>query len=97
MIRLQRVGRKNDPSFRVVIMDKRKESQSGKVLEVLGAYDARSNKPVLKGERITYWIGNGAQVSPTVHNILVKEKVIEGKKVNVLPRKSPIKKVEKKA
>jgi hypothetical protein len=31
----------------------------------------------------------GATVSDTVHNLLIKEKVIEGKKINVLPRKSP--------
>lgn len=44
----------------------------------------------LDGERIKYWISNGAQVSDTVHNILVGQKIIEGKKINVLPKKSPI-------
>ena len=36
------------------------------------------------------WLSKGVQPSDTVHNILVGQKVIEGKKVNVLPKKSPI-------
>ena len=91
-VRLQRVGRKNDPSFRLVVMDSRKDSQSGKFIEILGAYNARQGKPQLNGERIKYWMGVGAQVSPTVHNLLISEKIISGKKINVLPRKSPPKK-----
>jgi len=89
-IRLQRVGRKHDPSFRLVLTDSKNGPQSGKFLEVLGSYNARSGKPEVKGERVTYWIGKGAQTSDTVHNLLINEKVIEGKKINVLPKKSPI-------
>jgi len=90
MIRLQRVGRKHDPSFRVVLTDKRNGPQSGKFLEVLGSYNARFGTPSLKGDRIKYWVGKGAKLSDTLHNLLVSEKVIEGKKINVLPKKSPI-------
>lgn len=89
-VRLQRVGRKNDPSFRVVVVDSHKGPQSGQYLEMLGSYNPRQKTVSLKAERITHWISNGAQVSDTVHNILVKENVIKGKKVNVLPKKSPI-------
>lgn len=46
----------------------------------------------LNAERIKHWLQHGAQASGTVHNMLVDENIIEGKKVNVLPRKSPIKK-----
>lgn len=87
-IRLQRVGRKNDPSFRVVVMPKQKDSQSGKVVEILGSYNARSGRPEIKGERVKYWIANGAQISGTVRNILIDQKVIAGRKVNVLPARS---------
>jgi len=90
MIRLQRVGRKHDPSFRVVLTDKRNGPQSGKFLEVLGNYNARFGTPTLKGDRIKHWMEKGAKPSDTVHNLLVSEKVIEGKKINVLPKKSPI-------
>ena len=97
VIRLQRVGRKNDPSFRVVIMDSRKSAKSGKVIEIVGSYDARKKqKPALKGERISYWLSQGGKASDTVHNLLVDAKIITGKKVNALNKKSPIKKVEEK-
>jgi ribosomal protein S16 len=39
MIRLQRVGRKNDPSFRVVVVDSKEAAQSGKAIEILGSHD----------------------------------------------------------
>ena len=91
-IRLQRVGRKHDPSYRVILTDKRQGPKSGKFIEVLGFYDAVRKVKKIKAERVKHWIANGAQVSDTVHNILVSEKVIESKKVNVLPKKTPIKK-----
>ena len=97
MIRLQRVGRKNDPSFRVVVMQKQKDSQSGKFIEILGSYNARHGVPVLNAERIKYWMSVGAQVSPTMHNLLISQKIITGKKINVLPKKSvPVKTEETK-
>ena len=89
-IRLQRVGRKHDPSFRVVLTDRRNATKSGKFLEVLGSYNARFGSPVIKADRVLHWIKMGAQPSDTVHNLLINEKVIEGKKINVLPKKSPI-------
>src|SRR3989344_6230413 len=88
-IRLQRVGRKHDPSFRVVLTDSRRGPKSLKHIETLGSYDARGGRvPALKGERITHWIGKGAQVSDTVHNLLIKNKVIRGKKIAVASKKN---------
>ena len=89
-IRLQRVGRKHDPSFRIVLTDSKNGPKSGKFNEVLGNYDARRDVKVVNGERIKDLISKGAQVSDTVHNILISEKVIAGKKKNVLPKKSPV-------
>lgn len=48
----------------------------------------------VNAERIKYWISKGAQPSGTVHNYLVHERIIAGKKINVLPRRTPIKKEE---
>ncbi len=93
-IRLQRVGRKNDPSFRVVLTDRLNSTKSGRVLEVLGNYDARSNKRVIDAEKVKRWISVGAQPTDTVHNLLISEKIIEGKKINVLPKKTPPAKAE---
>jgi len=90
-IRLQRTGRKHEPTFRVVLTDSKNGPKSGKFLEILGSYDARDrNETTLKKERIVHWIDAGAQVSGTVHNLLVTKEVIKGKKINVLSKKSPI-------
>ncbi len=92
-IRLQRVGRKAEPTFRLLLTDSKNSTKSGKFLEILGNYDARKGEQsVFKADRITYWMSVGAQVSPTVHNLLIDKKVITGKKVNNLPLKKAIKK-----
>jgi small subunit ribosomal protein S16 len=93
-IRLQRVGRKNDPSFRVILVEKKRAAKTGQFMEVLGSYDARTGRIALQGERIREWMGKGVTVSDNLHNLLISNKVIEGKKINVLPRKSPPKKEE---
>ncbi len=87
-IRLQRVGRVHEPTFRVVVMDSKFSAKSGKALEVLGSYDPREGKGNnhIDAESAKKWIANGAQVSETVHNLLVDQKVITGKKINVLPK-----------
>lgn len=88
-IRLQRIGRKNDPAFRVVLTDSKNSTKSGRFLEILGTYNPKLGVRNLAAERIKYWIGKGAQCSPTMHNFLVHDKAIEGKKKNVLPKKKP--------
>lgn len=85
MIRLQRFGRKNDPSFRVVLTDKRNAPKSGKFLEVLGFSNPKTKQKKIEAERIKYWISKGAKLSSTMHNMLISEKTIEGKKINVVP------------
>lgn len=89
-MRLQRIGRKNNPSFRVIVTDSRNAPSRGRYVDLLGSYDPRLDRVQIDGERAKKWIQNGVQVSDTVHNILVSQKIIEGKKKNVLPRKSPI-------
>ncbi len=93
-IRLQRVARKHIPIFRVVLTDSRNSTKSGKFKEVLGTYNLVTDEKRVDAERVKYWISKGAQPSGTVHNFLVNERIIEGKKINVLPRRRPIKKNE---
>jgi len=90
-IRLQRIGRKNDPAFRVVLTDSKNSTKSGKFKEILGSYNVKEGVVLFKADRISYWMSNGAQVSETVHNFLVHQKLIIGKKKNVLSKKSPTK------
>ena len=90
VIRLQRVGRKNDPSFRVIVADSKLKPKTGNFLEVIGSYDARKGAPIINTERAKHWLSVGAKASGTVHNLLLDLKVVSGKKVNVLGKKHPI-------
>ncbi|MES3005927.1 MAG: 30S ribosomal protein S16 [Patescibacteria group bacterium] len=93
IIRLQRIGRKNEPSFRLVLTES-KNAAKKKAQEVLGSHDFRKTNTILNKDRIIYWISKGAQLSDTAHNLLVSNKIIEGKKRNVLPKKTVAKKDE---
>lgn len=92
MIRLQRVGRVNIPTFRVVLTDSKNSTKSGRFLEILGTYDPVNDIKEIKADRVKHWMSHGAQLSDTVHNWLIDKKIIPGKKINKLPKKSPIKK-----
>ena len=97
-IRLQRIGRKNDPSFRAVLTDSKNSTKSGKFLEIVGTYNTKAGVANFEADRIKHWISKGSQLSDTMHNFLVHQKVIEGKKINVLSKKKPtLKKKELKA
>ena len=82
VIRLTRVGKKKQPSYRVVVQEKARDPW-GRSVEIVGRYNPRSTPKefVVKEDRIKYWISKGAQPSPTVHNLLVDAKVIEGSKL----------------
>ena len=90
MMRLQRVGRRNDPSYRIVVTDKRTGPKSDRHVDRLGSYNPKMNHVQLDAERAKQWLAQGVQPSDTVHNILVGQKLIEGKKRNALPKKAPI-------
>lgn len=89
-IRLQRTGRKNDPSFRVVVTEHTRGPKSEKHVDRVGFYNPKTKEQQLDAEAIQSWIAKGAQASGTVHNMLVSAGIIKGEKVNVLPQKSPV-------
>ena len=82
VIRLSRRGKKHQPSFRVVVAEKRSKL-TGEALEDLGSYNSFTKKAALNKERINYWIGAGAKLTATIHNLLVKEKILDAKKVPI--------------
>ena len=92
MVRLQRVGRKHEPVFRLVLTDSKNAAKTGKFLDILGSYNPKSGEVIFKADEIKRRIADGVTVSDTVHNFLVAQKIITGKKVNVLSKKSPTKK-----
>src|SRR5665647_1485106 len=79
-IRFNRTGKRNQAHFRVVLQEHTK-APGKRHIEILGSYDPHKKTTILKKERILYWIGQGAQVSDAVHNTLVREGVIEAKKI----------------
>ncbi|MBK9189216.1 MAG: 30S ribosomal protein S16 [Phycisphaerales bacterium] len=79
-IRMQRLGRRNRPFYRIAAMDQRTR-RNGSVVEQLGLYDPLASDPskqiVLNEERIKYWISVGAQPSETVRDFLANRALIE--------------------
>ncbi|HHH14313.1 MAG TPA: 30S ribosomal protein S16 [candidate division WWE3 bacterium] len=73
-IRLLKRGRKNAPSYRIVVAESRR-ARDGKHLEVIGFYNPSYNPVLFKydKERYTYWISKGAQPTEAV------VKLIDGK------------------
>ncbi len=82
-IRFQRTGRKNDPSFRIIVSEKARHPKAGNPLQVLGSYNPKTKHTVIDAEKVKHWLSKGAQASGTVANLLVSQGVITGKKVNV--------------
>lgn len=89
-MRLQRIGRKNNPSFRVIVTDSRNAQVRGRHVDIIGTYEPRQGIVEIDAEKAKKWISQGVQPSDTVHNFLITKNIIEGKKKNVLSRKSPI-------
>lgn len=81
MLKFQRIGRKNDPAFRVVVTEKRSKPKSGE-LEILGSYHPKTKHTVLASDRILYWLSRGAKATDTVHNLLISKGVVQNKKIS---------------
>jgi small subunit ribosomal protein S16 len=74
-IRLARAGAKKHPFYRIVAADAR-SPRDGRFLEKLGTYDPNQNpaKVDLDVPRVEYWLGVGAQPTPTVRHLIDKQK-----------------------
>jgi small subunit ribosomal protein S16 len=72
-IRLKRMGRKGQPSYRIVVADQRK-AREGAIVATLGHYNPRTKDPVIvvDAERARAWLAKGAQPSDTVRSLLKK-------------------------
>ncbi len=89
-MRLQRIGRKNSPSYRVVVTDSRNAVSRGRNVDHIGSYDPKLGRVIIDKDKATHWLGHGVQPSDTVYNMLVAQGIVEGRKKNALPKKSPI-------
>lgn len=80
VIRLTRVGKRKQPTYRIVVQEKHRDPW-GTSVEILGHYNPRTKAIEVKGDRVKHWISKGAQPSPTMNNLLITNKIIEGDKV----------------
>ena len=74
-MRLQRIGKRGQAYFRIIVTEHTKKPQ-GEYLELLGSYDPHKKSLLVKKERIEHWMSKGVQLSPTVNNLLVNNKII---------------------
>ena len=70
-IRLTRLGKKKQPTYRVVVMDSRKQ-RDGKYIEQLGIYDPKQEPSLIRMdyERALYWLKTGAQPTERAKKLL---------------------------
>lgn len=81
IIRLLRTGKKHQPFFKVVVCDKENPPRGGRLVETLGFRNPLTKEMKLNAERTKYWLSVGAQLSDTVRNLLISEKIVSEKKV----------------
>lgn len=74
-IRLRRMGGRNAPFYRVVVSDSRR-TPTASAVEEIGWYDPTKQPAQVKIDtgRVDYWLGHGAQLSPTVKKLLAQQK-----------------------
>jgi len=87
VIRYFRIGKRNQPSFKIVVTDKRRAARGGRFVEEVGFWNPLTKEKILKKERIRHWISVGAQPSASLNNLFIKEKIITGKKIPVHKKK----------
>jgi len=80
MIKLAKVGKTNKKLFRIIVSEKARDPY-GKALEILGSYNQYEKNLQINGERVKHWISQGAQMTKSINNLLVANKIVEGEKV----------------
>lgn len=89
-IKLQRIGKKHQPSYRLIVQEKR-EKLGGRSAEDLGWYNPILDKHEIKKERVEHWLKVGAKPTDTVHNLLITAGVISGAKIPVHKKPKKVK------
>ena len=97
MIRMQRIGRKNDPAFRILVLEKTASPKAGTYTDQLGTYNPKTKALTVAADRLKDWMGKGAQLSPSLQNLLIEKKIIEGKKTQLIAKSKLEKNVAKRA
>jgi len=99
-IRLARIGKRNEPLYRVVVSDHTK-TPTAEALEILGNYNPKTDPATLdiKEDRVKYWLGQGVQCSETVGYLLTQKGLMDKKRIEYTsknPKKSKKEKAKEK-
>lgn len=74
-IRLQRLGRKAYPVYRVAVQEAQRHPSSGRVVAYVGSYNPHTKETKFDIEKVTFYLSNGAQPTPRVVKLLAEQKV----------------------
>ena len=74
-IRLQRVGRKGYPTYRIAVQEAQRHPSSGRVVAYVGSFNPHTKDVTVDVEKVSLYLKNGAQPSPRVVKILADQKV----------------------
>ena len=79
-IRLQRLGRKAFPVYRLAVQESRRHPSSGRVVAYVGSFNPHTKDVTIDKEKVTFYLKNGAQPTPSViHNFSTVLLVIRGR------------------
>lgn len=79
-MRLQRRGKRNYATYRVVVAEQRAPVK-GRFIADVGHYNPHTDAFTVESEAVAGWLARGVQPSPTVHNLLVTHGLLKEKKV----------------
>jgi len=82
-IRFFRTGKKHQPSFKIVVVDRKNPPRGGRFVDEVGFWNPLNKEKKLKAEKIKRWLSKGAKCSDSVYNLFIREGVLEGKKRDV--------------
>lgn len=96
-IRLQRLGRKGYPTYRIAVQEAQRHPSSGRVVAYVGSYNPHTKEATVQTELAQKYLDNGAQPSPRVVKLLSENgvKMPAWVKVAKADRQKSIKNAEK--
>lgn len=74
-IRLQRLGRKSLPVYRLAVQEAQRHPSSGRVVAYVGSYNPHTKETHINTDKVDYYLKNGAQPTPRVVRILTEQKM----------------------
>jgi small subunit ribosomal protein S16 len=69
-IRLQRIGRKGYPVYRLAVQEAQRHPSSGRVVAYVGSYNPHTKEATVQVEEAQKYLDTGAQPSPRVVKLL---------------------------